>query len=264
MANNTDTNSLTAIVKDSNGNVVVNTEVTFDVTTGAATPASQTATTDASGVATATLVSLVAGDNQVTASVNSNTTTAKVSTFIADSTTATITLASDTDEQPADGSSAVVVTATVKDVNGNLLTGENVTFTTTGAALFSGDVTTVTAATNADGQAATEITDTTVESVMVTATPESNASGSANKSLTFGDVPTSPFPATTKILVNGETFGVSDGFPKTGFRNAQFQFAVGGDVANNSNYTWSVEEGSWLRVDPNTGTVTFTSQEAML
>ncbi|MEN3752116.1 Ig-like domain-containing protein [Mangrovibacter sp. SLW1] len=54
VANNTDTNTLTAIVKDSNGNVVANAEVTFDVTTGAATPTSQTATTDASGVATAT------------------------------------------------------------------------------------------------------------------------------------------------------------------------------------------------------------------
>ncbi|MEN3752123.1 Ig-like domain-containing protein [Mangrovibacter sp. SLW1] len=260
-ADGSDTNAVEVMVVDESNNPLPNVKVNFATTNGAAITPS--VVTDATGKAATTLTNTMAGTASVTAEVNGSSQTVDT-TFVADSTTATVTLTSDKDEQPADGSSAVAVTATVKDVNGNLLTGEKITFTTTGEALFSGDVTTFTAATNSDGQVVADITDTVVENVMVTATPESNASGSANKSLTFAEVPTSPFPATTKILVNGETFGVSDGFPKTGFRNAQFQFAVGGDVANNSNYTWSVEEGSWLRVDPNTGTVTFTNQEAML
>ncbi|HGI5914120.1 TPA: YrIlm family inverse autotransporter adhesin [Yersinia enterocolitica] len=82
-ADGTATNALSAMVKDGNGNAVPNVAVVFAVTTGAATPASQTVKTDVNGVATATLVSLVAGDNAVTATVGSHTTAAKTSTFVA-------------------------------------------------------------------------------------------------------------------------------------------------------------------------------------
>ncbi|MEN3752114.1 Ig-like domain-containing protein [Mangrovibacter sp. SLW1] len=123
VANNTDTNTLTAIVKDANGNAVSGITVTFDVTTGAATPASQTATTDASGVATATSVSLVAGDNQVTAKVNSNTTAAKATSFIPDGGTAAIADAdfTVTSGAVANNTDTNTLTAIVKDSNGNVV-----------------------------------------------------------------------------------------------------------------------------------------------
>jgi adhesin/invasin len=82
LANGSATNAMSATVKDANGNAVPNVDVTFAVTTGDATPRSQMVQTDADGVATATLVSLVAGDNAVTATVGSNTATAKTSSFV--------------------------------------------------------------------------------------------------------------------------------------------------------------------------------------
>lgn len=66
-------------------------------------------------------------------------------------------------------------------------------------------------------------------------------------------------PATTKIEVNGATFDSDKGFPKTGFVGAKFQFAMNGDTANNSRYTWSVKRGAWLTVD-GSGNVTFNSE----
>ena len=82
VANGEVTNALSATVKDANGNAVPNVDVTFAVTTGDATPRSQTVQTGVNGVATATLVSLVAGDNAVTATVGSHTATAKTSNFV--------------------------------------------------------------------------------------------------------------------------------------------------------------------------------------
>lgn len=82
IADDTAANALSATVKDGTGDPVPDIAVEFSVTSGAATPATQTVTTDSNGVATASLVSRVAGSNQVTASVGGNTTTAKTSTFL--------------------------------------------------------------------------------------------------------------------------------------------------------------------------------------
>ncbi|MFZ1873271.1 MAG: inverse autotransporter beta domain-containing protein, partial [Chania sp.] len=91
VANGKALNAISAKVHDAQGNSVSNINVTFTVTSGAATLVGQTSPskiamaaqakltvqTDASGVATAALVSLVAGDNQVTATVGSHTTAAQ-------------------------------------------------------------------------------------------------------------------------------------------------------------------------------------------
>jgi adhesin/invasin len=83
LANNTATNALSATVKDAGGNPLEGQTVTFAVTVGSAVLSSATATTDANGVATATLKSTVAETNQVTASVRGTATTAKPSEFVA-------------------------------------------------------------------------------------------------------------------------------------------------------------------------------------
>ncbi|HDL6964622.1 TPA: Ig-like domain-containing protein, partial [Yersinia enterocolitica] len=83
VANNSATNALSATVKDGQGNPVGNIAVTFAVTSGSATPATQTVSTNTQGVATASLVSAVVGDNAVTASVGSMTTAARTSSFVA-------------------------------------------------------------------------------------------------------------------------------------------------------------------------------------
>lgn len=73
------------------------------------------------------------------------------------------------------------------------------------------------------------------------------------KDVTFTEVPPTPMTGTTKILANGNSFGADAGFPKIGFTGATFQFAIDGDVANNSNYTRTVKSGSWLSVGRSDG-----------
>ncbi|WP_155410623.1 Ig-like domain-containing protein, partial [Yersinia frederiksenii] len=94
VADNSATNALSATVKDSHGNAVPNVSVTFAVTGGATfaggTQTSLAVITDNNGVATASLVSLVAGDHPVTATLGTNTTAAKNATFIPDEATAVI------------------------------------------------------------------------------------------------------------------------------------------------------------------------------
>ncbi|WP_186371922.1 hypothetical protein, partial [Yersinia alsatica] len=104
--------------------------VTGGATFAGGTQTSLTATTNNSGVATAELVSLVAGDHPVTATVGSNVTVPKNSTFIADETTAEIT---ETDFSVASGavannSATNALSATVKDGNGNAVPNVSVTF----------------------------------------------------------------------------------------------------------------------------------------
>ncbi|MFV0487953.1 MAG: hypothetical protein ACK5NL_12285, partial [Vibrio fluvialis] len=122
-----------------------------------------------------------------------------------------------------------------------------------------GTETTVTTGTDGNGVATADITNAVAEGITVTATPVSNATGAKTLGLTFTELAPVPMPSTTRIEVNGAEFGATDGFPKTGFVGARFQFAMGGNTANNSNYTWTVESGSWLSVDAS-GNVVFNSE----
>ncbi|WP_196907477.1 Ig-like domain-containing protein [Candidatus Symbiopectobacterium sp. 'North America'] len=81
LANGTDSNMLSVVVKDGLGNVVPDITVTFALTSGSATLTTPTAQTNTQGVAQATLTSWAAGDNQVTAAVGTHTTAAQTSTF---------------------------------------------------------------------------------------------------------------------------------------------------------------------------------------
>ncbi|PVZ79426.1 hypothetical protein C9426_33695, partial [Serratia sp. S1B] len=123
-ANGTDANVLTVVVKDANDNPVPDIEVDFDVSSGAATPPHQTVTTGPDGVARAEIVSEVAADNQVRATVNGNSTADKSSNFIsgdiaADKSTLEVSPPSIT----ANGREASTLTLTLVDANKNLITG---------------------------------------------------------------------------------------------------------------------------------------------
>ncbi|WP_449543953.1 Ig-like domain-containing protein, partial [Lelliottia nimipressuralis] len=126
-------NALSATVKDAHGNLLSDVDVTFTVTEGAAMPATQTVKTNENGIATGGLVSTVAGENQVTATVANTTTGPKTSIFIADESTAII---DGTDYivatgAVADGSDSNALSATVRDAHGNFLSDVDVTFTVT-------------------------------------------------------------------------------------------------------------------------------------
>jgi adhesin/invasin len=199
-------------------------------------------------VATANLVSLVAADNQVTATVGANTTAAKTSTFIADETTAKIIEADFVvgSGALANGTAPNALTATVTDRNGNLLgAGIDVIFTVTGAATPA----TQTVKTNASGVATANLVSLVAADNQVTATVGANTTAAKTSAFV-------PPPAFTGITVNGHNFTVHDGFPTTGFTGAVFTLNVNGFPTD---YNWASSAPSRATVD-SSGNVSFTSQ----
>ncbi|CQE07203.1 Invasin [Yersinia intermedia] len=99
-------------------------------------------------------------------------------------------------------------------------------------------ITTVTGTTGADGIATATLTSTTAGTSTVTATVNGHSQTVAT---TFVAV-----PAITGVSVNGATFAVGDGFPKTGFTGAEFALNVTGAA---SDYTWSNGGNAWTTVN---------------
>ncbi|CND48210.1 invasin domain 3-containing protein [Yersinia intermedia] len=137
VANGTDTNTLTATVRDVTGTPLANQSVGFLFDYGFAKPFAQSVLTNAQGVATASLVSLVAGDNLVRASVGAGEQSVmKISTFVAgpmDNSQSRFIVAPAS--IVADDTTLATLRFIARDVNQNPVTGlTNVTFAVTGVA----------------------------------------------------------------------------------------------------------------------------------
>ncbi len=118
-------------MRDANGNLVDGAKVFFTTSAGKG-KLSQTSATTVNGVATTVLTSLSAETITVTATTNVDSTGKQAAvSFIGDSDTATIAdlNASRTENVTANGQDSAMVTATVKDAQGNLVNGATVTFT---------------------------------------------------------------------------------------------------------------------------------------
>ncbi|MBI3948176.1 MAG: M6 family metalloprotease domain-containing protein [Armatimonadetes bacterium] len=115
---------VTATVKDANGNLVADgTTVTFATDSGSITPGASTT----AGQATATYTSSkTAGTARVTAAADGQ--TKMVNIALVAGAPAKIEVAASRSELVADGAASTVVTATVKDANGNAAAGATVTF----------------------------------------------------------------------------------------------------------------------------------------
>lgn len=163
VANGSDTNTATVTVTDANGNPLTNAAVTFSVT-GSARLSSASANTNGSGKAQITLTNTQAETVQVTARLSTGSSITKESSFAADLNSATLTAQSTTGAL-ADGIAVNTVTITLKDRAGRALEGESVTFAATGDAVLSA----ASGTTNSSGQVAITLTNTTVETVTVTA-----------------------------------------------------------------------------------------------
>ncbi|WP_145574504.1 Ig-like domain-containing protein [Yersinia alsatica] len=231
VANNTSTNALSATVKDGNGNAVPNVSVTFVVTGGATfaggTQTSLTATTNNSGVATAALVSLVAGEHSVTAAVGSNVTGPKNSAFIADETTAVIAAAdfSVASGAVANGSATNALSATVKDAGGNNVPNVSVTFVVTGGATFAGGTqTSLTATTNNSGVATAELVSLVAGDHPVTATVGSNVTVPKNSTFiadeTTAEITETDFSVASGAVANNSATNALSATVKDGNGNA--------------------------------------------
>ncbi|UUR73847.1 invasin domain 3-containing protein [Enterobacter asburiae] len=245
---------ITLTLKDTNGNAVSGQTVSFNSSLTGSTTGD--VTDNGNGTYTANLTGTAAGVTSVTATVGGNAfgvSPASV-TLTADAnnlSTTLSTLAAAPATITADGSSASVITLTLKDTNGNAVSGQTVSFNSSLTGSTTGDVTD-----NGNGTYTANLTGTAAGVTSVTATVGGNAFGVSPASVTLtADAPV-PMPGSTTILVNGATFGVNDGFPRNGFVGAEFQIAVSGNATNNSSYDWSVKGASWVGVD-SSGKVSF-------
>ncbi|HVM88053.1 MAG TPA: Ig-like domain-containing protein, partial [Puia sp.] len=173
VANGVATDSVKAHIVDANGNPVANASVTFAIASGTGTfVGSATVTTDANGDAVIALTSTIAGNVNITATVNGNN--------ITNGSPATVTFVDSPDinndstylmvligKAVADGQSVTSVKAHIVDQNGIALPNLSVVF-----AVDSGSATIITTqpvTTDANGDAIIEITSTKAGYVLITA-----------------------------------------------------------------------------------------------
>ncbi|WP_392560809.1 Ig-like domain-containing protein [Orbus sturtevantii] len=147
-ANGTDTHKVQVLVKDGRKNVVAGQKVTFSADNGATI--TQEVTTDENGLAVADVKSDTVGESTIVATMtntknNSSRAEAKVS-FVQDNSTAHVDEGSITVTDGVAGGEGATVKVKVVDKNGDIIVGEDVSFTDE-----NGKVTTVT--TDKDGNA---------------------------------------------------------------------------------------------------------------
>jgi len=165
VANGTATNRVQATVTDAGGNPVADATVSFSASNSALIAASTT--TDASGKATATLTSKVAGKSVIVATVNGSSQQVDAS-FVADSDTAQIKTGSlkvMNDGAVANGTSANRVALIVTDASGNTLADQSVSFTASNGANIA-----ATATTGTDGALDLPVTSTLAGESVIKAT----------------------------------------------------------------------------------------------
>ncbi|WP_315851121.1 YrIlm family inverse autotransporter adhesin [Yersinia aldovae] len=247
IANGSATNAVQAIVTDANSNPLSVQVVTFSAGNGA-TVTTVIGTTGADGIATASLTNTAAGISAVTATLSNNANQTVDTTFVSDGGTAVINDADFTVDTGAlaDNTATNALSATVKDVNGNVVPNVVVTFAVT---VGSATLSSATATTDVNGVATATLKSTVAETNQVTASVRGTAT--AAKPSAF----VAP-PAFTGITVNGHDFAITDGFPTTGFIGAEFTLNVTGSPTD---YNWTSSDTSWVSVDSN-GKVSFTAE----
>ncbi|MDI3320338.1 beta strand repeat-containing protein [Pinibacter soli] len=247
IADGTDADKVKAHITDANGNPVAGATVVFTKSNGSATFSTPvTVVTDTNGDAFVSLTSIIAGSNDITATVNgvaiTNGSPAKA-TFKANAPSVTnpaTAISVVQDNAKADGTATDKIKVHVADVNGNAVAGATVTFTSTsGSATFSG---TTTVTTDANGDAVISMTSTVVGSNTITATVNGTpiVNGSPAIASFIGGVPSVNVPGTkitvTKndanadgVAVDNVTVHVTDanGFPVAG---ATIDFAKSGSA----------------------------------
>lgn len=127
LANGTDGIVLSATVIDANGNPLQNADVSWRSDPATGQLSASTTATNASGVATVTLMSQDVSTYSVTAGINSTTKTLSGLGFIADTSTAHLEkLSSSSNSVLADGKTAITLTANVVDQSGHPVKGEQI------------------------------------------------------------------------------------------------------------------------------------------
>nr|WP_050764978.1 inverse autotransporter beta-barrel domain-containing protein [Citrobacter youngae] len=184
IADNTELNTVQALVKDGNDKPIQNANVSWSIS-GSSTATLSTAvmvTTDANGIANVSLKDSQPESVNVTASSGGISNTASVTFTPVPAASVVVTMT--TPSSPADGSTPNVAQALVTDAKGQPMANVSVSWTMSGKAQAA-SATTVN--TDANGIATFSLTDTTMEFVTVTATA-AGLSGSAQAQFSGLDV----------------------------------------------------------------------------
>ncbi|WP_136159007.1 inverse autotransporter adhesin FdeC [Escherichia coli] len=183
LANGQSANQITLTVVDSYGNPLQGQEVTLTLPQGVTSKTGNTVTTNAAGKVDIELMSTVAGEHNISASVNGAQKTVTVK-FNADASTGQANLQVDTAVQKvANGKDAFTLTATVEDKNGNPVPGSLVTFNLPrGVKPLTGDNVWVKA--NDEGKAELQVVSVTAGTYEITASA-GNSQPSNTQTITF-------------------------------------------------------------------------------
>lgn len=199
VADGTATNTAKVTVLDANNNPVKDAVVTWSAD-GSAILNGSSGTTDAFGKLSVTLTDKKAETVNVTARLSSGTSQTKAVTFIADASTAQISVFNVTTGAIANGTATDSGTVTITDANNNPLSDVAVQFQASGSAITSKSSET----TDADGLATIMVTDTKAEKVVLIASVSGN---SLSRPMAFRpDVSTAKIKLltiTTGALANG-------------------------------------------------------------
>lgn len=207
LANGTDSITYVATVTDAKGNAVAGVTVNWSSDNADAKLSAAQTTSDSSGKSHITVTSQKAGAVVVSAGTSSSTLKQADSvSFMADSSSATVTtIESNRQSALANGTDGIVLSATVKDANGNPLQNADVSWTSSPA---TGKLSADTTKTSADGIAKVTLTSADVATYSVTA--GINASTKTASGLSFiADTSTAHLDklttSATRVLADGKT-----------------------------------------------------------
>ncbi|MGP2819983.1 inverse autotransporter beta domain-containing protein [Serratia marcescens] len=257
-ADDTATSTLTFTAKDANGNLITTLnagDVSFGITAAGGDTSKVTlgaVTKVSDGVFTATLKGTLADTYTIVPAANgtpvsglSDTVTLTAGTT-PDGTRSTFS--SDVGAIIPDGTDTATLSFVAKDAYDNAISGlAGLTFVATPSGATLSAVTEV-------GNGIYTATMTSTQTGSYTVVPQLNGSqvGSLGETISVATVAT----AVQDILVNGYTYAVDAGFPKTGFAGAKFTVQLNGGEP--TDYTWT-SSASWASVSAG-GEVTFTGK----
>src|SRR5471030_147569 len=167
LANGTDLITLSTKVTDAQGNILANTDVNWSTNPATGTLSGSSTKTNEQGIATVTLSSTNVSDYVVTASANGVSAKSSSLVFAADAATAKIsTLTADKTTGVVAGKDKVTLTAIVVDANNHPVQGATVNWSSDNS---TGQFTSASSVTNAEGVATTQFSGTQVQTTTITA-----------------------------------------------------------------------------------------------
>ncbi|WP_227734688.1 YrIlm family inverse autotransporter adhesin, partial [Yersinia proxima] len=246
IANGTDANEVKAIVTDAGNNPLSGHTVSFSADNGGMVT-TVIGTTGTDGIATATITNMTAGTTSVKATVNGMSQTKGVNF------TQVLNIKIETTQNNAiSGEESNTVKATVSDKNGNRINNVKVDFTSSESSGIT--LTPSSGMTNSNGEIVSSVSKSGSIGGEIKITATISERGENDSSLVnFLTL----HPAYNVIAPGNHPFAYKDRFPTTGYAGAEFQINASGNIAANTNYTWTSSENASMSVD-NEGNVTLT------